>query len=341
MSIKPEIISPDTITGMAEELLAEAQVDQDASDRLAFAARIREDAAQDVRRLSRLAVCLPQMPDAEATAIYERVLEAEERVIGSARRLADYGEGTADQDDAFLVAGNGPALLEAQHATDPVRKATGRREAADHGTGGLGIVLAEDGAGRIIVPNGRQTGNANVDANHPVKQWLLEQLETNVFDRFFSVHGMRPGKVTHLEDLSEIHAVVGLGLDPSVADFERAERLVQRAKDELGLRLVIGNVIPHLNFKEDPDWDGVSFRDWSDDLERDKHGALGTTRVAAMMPNSTVTFMRQHAWLPSSQLEISRSLRLMPKDAYRRRDPKAEAYGVFLGYQVCRLALEV
>lgn len=95
---------------------------------------------------------LPQGPDDEIRQIYQRIVEAEGFVIGTTLLNSDYGVGTALCNNELLVLGNGPVLMDAQHATDPVRIASGRREAADHGTGGLGIVLAEEVGGRIIIP---------------------------------------------------------------------------------------------------------------------------------------------------------------------------------------------
>lgn len=84
------------------------------------------------------------------------------------------------------------------------------------------------------------------------------------------------------------------------------------AKLEYGLRLVIGNVVPHLNFTQDGQWDGKSFRDLSREVARGKDGAISATRVAALMPTSIVSIMRRETGLPSRQLEIARSLRLPP-----------------------------
>jgi hypothetical protein len=337
----PEIVSVEAVTTPATKLIANAQTDLGLHGLLLDRDHARQRVAEDIRLLQALAPHLPQLPDADVHDVYERVVEAEATAVGPKRQLNDYSGGTATHDDELRIVDQGTGnLLEAQHATDPVRKDSGKREAADHGTGGLGLVLAEDAGGRIIVPLGRQTGNANTDAKHPIKDELLAAAATGAYDQFFSVHGMRPGKVLDLRDVSEIHAVIGLGLNPTEADFERAERLLGRAYAEYGLRLVIGNRIPHLNFQKADDWDGTSFRDWTHEPQRRPDGAIGATRVAALMPTSTVTFMREQTGLSSSQLEISRSLRLMPRDMYRRPDRKAEAYGVYLGYQLCRLALE-
>lgn len=338
----PEVISEAAVVGPALEAIAIAGQDPRVQDQLAARSAARWLQTEDVRELRVTSVHAPQLPDDEVRELYERVAEAEALVVGSRRRLADYAEGTAPWDDKLLVVNSpGTVLLEAQHATDPVRKESGEREGADHGTGGLGLVLAEDLGGRIIVPRGRQLGNANVDPEHPVKTELLRPAgQGQAFDRFFAVHGCYPGKVTSLWDITEVHGVIGLGRNATEADFERAERVARAAKSGLGLRVLIGNVTPHLNFQKDPNWDGVSFRDSTDELKTNKAGAVAAPRLASTMPASTVTFVRERLGIEASQVELSRSLRLMPRDTYRRRDPSAEAYGVYLGYQLCRLAIE-
>lgn len=321
-------------------MLVQAEADPDFAAHLATIDQQRWKGAKDLRTLREFAVHLPQLPDVEIGQFYERIVEAEASVVGATLLKSDYDNGTASFADELLVIGDGSVLMDAQHGTNPVRTASGKREAADHGTAGLGIVLAKEVGGRIVIPRGRQTGNANVDQQHPVKLRLLKEAAAQPYDAFFSVHGMRPGKVSDLTDTSEIHAVIGLGRDPTSTEYEAAERLVARAKDDYGLRLVVGNRLPHLNFQKDPQWDGTAFRDASGELARTEEGDIGTERVAALMPTSTVSVMRREAGLRSSQLEISRSLRLTPKDMYVGRDPKAVQVGVYLGFQICRLALE-
>jgi hypothetical protein len=335
----PEIIPEQAIAGPAADFMARGAQDLRVADALASRDSARWMQAEDVRKLRILSVHAPELPDAAVHDVYGRVLEAEATIAG-ARRLADYAEGVATHDDELLVATfPGSVLLEAQHATDPVRKDSGVREGADHGTGGLGLVLAEDLGGRIIVPVGRQSGNANVDPDHPIKEQLLDAAASGKYDRFFAVHGCYPGKVVHPMDVTEVHGVIGLGKNPGEADYERALQIVRRARDELGLRILVGNVTPHLNCKKDPNWDGTSFRDRTGELATNKQGQVAAPRLASTMPASTVTFMRERTGMPASQVELSRSLRLMPIDTYRRPDPSAEAYGVYLGYQLCRLAI--
>lgn len=336
-----EVIAPDAVVQPALALVAEAQDDQRLADRLDTADRTRWTLAEDVRGLAVMAPHLPQLPDDRVQQVYERIMEAEASVVGPRLRSSDYGEGTAAFGNELLVQTTpGTALLEAQHATDPVRKETGERGAADHGTGGLGLVVAEDVGGKIIVSRGLQTSNANTFADHPIKDELLAATATGEYTRFLSVHGCAPGKVASLLDLSEIHAVIGLGTDPTEEALDHASDLARRARAAWGLRVVIGNIQPHLNFHKSSDWDGRSFRDTNTQLKTDKNGVVTAPRIAAMIPHSTVNFMRHETGLPSQQLEISRSLRLTPSDLYVRPDPSAEAYGVYLGYELCRMALE-
>jgi hypothetical protein len=335
MSI-PDVLPPEAVTAPAQAMLDRAAIEPVVADQLADLQIRRRSVAEDLRLL---APHLPQLPDALITETYERIVEAENAIVGGTRCNRDYGNGTASVDNELLVVGDGRVLMDAQHATDPVRKASGTREAADHGTGGLGTVLAQDAGGRIVIARGRQTGNPNVDPSHPLKDRLLIEAGSRTYDAFFSVHGMRSGKVLSLDDPTEIHGVIGLGIDPTEQEYDVAERLKIKAKAEYDLRLVIGNTVPHLNFAQHPDWDRSSFWDLSNALVRDTDGQIGATRVAALMPTSTVSFMRRMTGLPSSQLEIARSLRLTPEDMFIGRDRKAVQVGVYLGYRLCRLAL--
>jgi hypothetical protein len=335
----PQPVTPEALIGPAAALEASAATNPRVADALAGGDAVRWGCAEDIRKLRMLQSHLPQLPDSAVQDVYDRVVEAEAQVVGAARRQEDYAEGTAIREDELLLATfPGAVLLEAQHATDPVRKATGKRGGADHGTGGLALVLAEDMGAHVVIPRGRQTGNANVDPEHPLKDELRRAAATGEYEKFFSVHGCFPGKVLHPMDVTEIHGVIGLGTNPAEADIERAEALRVRVRDELGLRLITGNLIPHLNYAKDPDWDGVAFRDRTTQLDR-KDGQVATSNLASLMPGSTVTMMRTEAGLPSSQIELSRSVRLLPEGVFVR-DPSAAKHAVYMGYQICRMAIE-
>ncbi|HSX34583.1 MAG TPA: hypothetical protein VLF62_02980, partial [Candidatus Saccharimonadales bacterium] len=215
MFVAPEIIPLEAVSKSAAAVQAAAGASLEGVAYLDTADVLRWRGAEDVRTVQSIRANLPQLPDTEVDEIYERIVAAEAQIVGAGRTLATYDEGTAQVDDELLVATfPGAVLLEAQHATDPVRKSDGLRGGADHGTGGLGLVLAQDVGGRIIIPRGRQMGNANVSPEHPVKDALLQSAAGGAYERFFSVHGCAPSKVTGPLDEVEVHAIIGLGLNP-------------------------------------------------------------------------------------------------------------------------------
>jgi len=235
--------------------------------------------------------------------------------------------------------------MEAQHATAPVRKHRGAREGADHGTAGLAYALAQRHHGTAIVPIGLQTGNANANDTHPIKQIIADYFEASHPRAFLSLHGCRPGKITSLHDETEIHAVVGLGQEPRAASIEAAETLVEHAA-AYGLRVVIGNTTPHFNFYIDAANDTKALWDITDWVETDDEGHPKPSRLAAKEPNTTTSFVNRitpgRPQVPVMQLEISRSLRLTPEDLYARPGGLGvRKYAVYLGYCLARLAAEI
>jgi len=332
------------VRGGAEACLAAAERSSHVAETLENADIQRWGAAEDIRKLQSLAVVMPQLPEAGAHEVYGRIVQAESLLVAPDRRVKTYGLGTAQYPDELAYIGQGSVLMEAQHGSDPVRKATGKREAADHGTAGLTAVLAYNGLGLGIIPRGRQTSNANVAETHPIKDALTHELaRVDAYLGFLSIHGMRPGKVVSLRDPSEIHAVIGLGKEPKPASLEKAEALIARARDELGLRLVVGNLVPHVNFDKSFDADRRQFRDSHTTVTRKSDGEIAIARLAAATDTSTTTFMSRATDVnfPAIQLEISRSLRLMPKDQWSSRDLQAEKMGVYMGYRLGVLAAEV
>lgn len=337
-----EALHVDTVIIPAVMDLAEAVAHENVRQQLDDAQAHRRALAEDLRQL---APTVPEAREGEAEKIYDLVTASEMMFISPDLKDADYAEGTAAMNDELVSFGEGLVLMEAQHATSPVRKASGKREAPDHGTAGLGAALASEGWARIIIPRGRQTGNANVDPKHPIKEELRDELSSHDdFRGFLSLHGCRPGKVTSLLDRSEIHAVVGLGFEPREASFAAAEELVAQAAAMYGLRVAVGNITPHLNFERNPEANGA-FWDLSNRVVTDEGGRPKATRLAGLMPTSTVSFMTEETadrpGMPLMQLEISRSLRLMPLDAWRRPDRQAEKMGVYLGFCLSRLAAQI
>jgi len=293
---------------------------------------VRWAAAEDMRKLRMLQPTLPELPESKALEVYDLVRETEARLVAPHMRAEDYGRGTAAHENELLIVAGGRLLLSAEHATDPPRK---KGSGADHGTAALAALMADFGADAII-PIGLQTTNAVSDPEHPVKHAIRQMLTPDRVG-FISLHGMSPNKVDHLLG-GEIHALVGLGTPPPrVATLEAVELGINRARDELGLKVKIGNYTDYLLYEDDPKWNGVDFRDKSGRLQFADELPL-TNRLEAGTPNTTVNFVigetvadANLATMPSLQLELSRSIRLSPDNLYAR-DRSAAAMGVYMGY---------
>jgi hypothetical protein len=288
----------------------------------------RQAYANDIRNLMPF---LPELPDTTAQDTYERILEHERRVAPNLER-GDYGEGTAKYDDEILTEiSGGRFAISADHATDPVRKATGIREDADHGTAGLALALSEAGLGDVVLPRGRQLSNANVAVAHPMKDKLATILPGK--DGFLSVHGMAPGKFTHQLDEMEIHGVLGLGKEPTEASRDLASDMITHAKNEYGLRLVAGN-----------DTRFFAETDRTPRLDYDESGnPKYTARLAALGEGSTTNFVNQLLQapdFPALQIEISRTLRLLPKEM-EYREERAKVMSVYMGYLITHDLVEL
>lgn len=336
-----EITDTQTIEHAAQTALLAAEADPAKATALATAQDERWRNAEDVRGFA----TLPSTTD--VPQVYAAIDTAERTLVAPNRLAVEYGPGMAAYQDHLLFTGSVPkVLIEAQHATMVVRKKTGLFGDPDHGTAGLAHRLAEHELGRAIIPIGLQSGNANVDKAHPLKDALRQEWQAGSYKGFLSVHGMRSGKTVNLLDEREVHAVIGLGNNPNGVSIEAAQEIVRRLR-EFNLNVLIGNQTPHLNFKKAEGWDGEAFRDAGYQLEtRDETGTPKAIRLAALMANSTVNFMHgiveaAGAPKPVMQIEMARSLRLTPEDKWVRADPTATPVGVFLGYQVMATAAEV
>jgi hypothetical protein len=298
---------------------------------------------QFIEALRTTSVFAPELPQDDAYDTLDRVRAYERALIlpsdkdRRALLLADYADGTATTEDQLYITNqDGTRLLaSADHATDPVRKATGVREGADHGTAGLAFLLATKRPVTSIIPIGKQTGNAAVTPNHPLKQAMDDLLPSRA--GFLSIHGMRPGKLESLGDRTEIHGIIGLGRTPNEQSREAAERLVAAAKD-IGLRVVIGNDMRYMTYDET-----------TDTLEMDAAtGEPKRGRLAAMGVESTTN----HAYrvmeasdspMPAFQVEMTRALRLLPADMESgwHTDERSRAMGVHLGYMLMQTAADI
>jgi hypothetical protein len=310
-SLTPEAI--DAIYGADKEVTAATDT--------AYAQR-----SQYLQDLKDLSPYTAELPDQAADDVYER-LRYHERRVAPNLEIEEYGNGTASFDDELLVVpSEGSIVISADHATDPVRKATGVREGADHGTAGIALLMNEVGQGSVVLPLGRQTGNANVTIDHPAKDAIRAQIEDGKRG-FLSVHGMVPGRIEHQYDDREVHAMIGLGKNPNEASIEAAHALSAHVKREYGLRAEVANWKQF--YSNQPN---------SPRLKRTDDGVIRKSTLAAFGEGTTTNYVRgldQGDYLPAMQIELSRTLRLLPKGMEHnaaRRDIRAIKMSVFLGY---------
>lgn len=292
--------------------------------------RVDTDAAAESRKkfinaVASLAPRLPELPDLQALSTYERLVELE-RNVAPTGSVDEYADGTASEvDDILVQRGDGAPLLSADHATNPIRKSTGKMGGADHGTAALALSLGDEFDASVVLPRGMQTGNGNVDVEHPLKREIAKLLPDH--DSFVSIHGMVPGKFVHQHDPTEVHAVLGLGTNPTARMLDIAADIQRHMKESYGLKIVIGD---KEHFFDDPKADGRL-------RYREDGNPIYAPRLAAMGEGSTTNFVRANTAddYAALQIEISRSLRLLPHEK-EYRDEQRKIMAVYLGYLMTR-----
>lgn len=288
----------------------------------------RDQSSRDVTSMP----WLPQLPETWAQEIHDRIETRERELVAPNLSSDDYEMGTAlypDEVKEITSSGNNSFLFTAEHATEPLRFATKKREMADVGTGGLATVLGED-YGNALIMLGDQTSNAPVDPDHPIKPYIAKHIPD--MDGFVSVHGMAGGKFVEPTDRTEVQAVLGLGANPSEAQREYAEKLVRAAKD-IGLFVIVGN---HTSYHvQKPN---------SHNPKRNEDGSLYTGQLAAVRPTTTTNFVQDRlpngVFKPAFQIELTRFLRLTPYES-DKRDKVSRIIGVALGYKLLQSAVEI
>ncbi len=277
---------------------------------------------------------LPQLPDEWAYSIFERIEAAERTYAAPNLQEDEYAEGTAKEDDDIAVVrteGNKRHLFSAEHATKPFSLKTKQLRNPDSGTAGLAAVLAED-YGTAIIMRGRQTSNVPSDPGHPIRPYIEHELQTA--DSFLSLHGKNPGMFVHPVDEAEIHACIGLGIEPSEALMEFAKKIVLQARDDLGLYTVISNNQAAYIQQEN-----------STKLKRLEDGSVKQSRLAALGEHYTTNSSRRYLNSighdrPTLQLEITRLLRLDYKNIHNI-DRKSLIMGVARGFKLVEMVVRL
>lgn len=244
---------------------------------------------------------LVQLPETKAQEITERIEEAE-RAFSPNATEEGYKEGSAITDNELRVSqGILPALLTAEHATEHIR--SGEPKEADWGTGGLVSVLATDHGTFAIVPLGRQTGDANYEGAHEIKEEAGLMIVQGGMKIALSIHGIGSTKFVtpgQLESGRNSDIAIGIGDEPTEESQEFAEWLQDEAKD--------------LDLKVDINPWYLSLKDGS---PKKKDGIPLRTSFRAAKPYTTRGHMQSEATesglvLPIAQIELASSLRVQP-----------------------------
>lgn len=294
--------------------------------------KVRFTAANRVPGVS--AHALPELPESQAQEIYERI-EAAERLASPNLTVSGYTIGSArERDELYLAGVHTPTLLTAEHATTHLRLDKTNNlspKEADYGTGGLGYVLYDDLQLGLILPLGRQTGDANKDPGHPVKDAIARFVYTERPSTMISLHGMSSGKFAAFNDEKAVDVMIGIGEESNEDSVVLAET-VQQVCADLSLRAEV-----NLKFVSvDSHYPLLPKRRKSD-------GGIAHNRFAAAGEGTTRVYAEKVAQnhginMATAQLELSSLLRWLP-DESDTRDKYSKVMGVYLGYLVISKAL--
>lgn len=269
---------------------------------------------------------LPELPEDHADEIYERLLEAERQIATTDLTRRGYNDGTAQTPDEIAeFLGTHPALLTAEHATAHYRAEQDdepkKRKGPDRGTGGLGYLLHQDLGATFLAMRGRQTGDANWDDNHPLKQRVTDILSEQTVAVSCSIHGMSGGKFSDFIDERGYDVLIGIGDTPNEASVALAQK-IERIAGDLGLRAATNEwfikVADHDPLVPERHDDGtIVFSSY--------YSPHYTTRAHAQCEAERLKLN-----IASVQIELSDLLRFLPLDI--ERDEKTRRIGTYLGY---------
>jgi len=273
---------------------------------------------------------LPQLPDDKLSRIYEQLRELEHSYIGRDLVLEQYGPGTATKSNEIVtVKGGGDVVFTAAHATMNMRVNKADRSKppkfgfADTGTAALTSLLAQNhGTGLIMV--GRQTGNAAADSEHVLHKAAAEHMTEA--RGLLDVHGCASHLYTAHSVPFNVHASIGLGLEPREIEWEIARKLVSFGRD-LGLYVIIGN-----------EQDYYSQDNTRNLPKRNADGTLYRGRLAAGQLSMLTNTMRRGSKAPEQakptiQIELAGLLRLTAEDDLTYpKDKNTKIIGAALGY---------
>lgn len=273
---------------------------------------------------------------------HEVVADVISKLVIGERKLAaphgleqEYDDGAATQDnEIFVEPGERGIIITTEHATSHVRTSTktGKKRVidAEYGLAGLGSVTAGELSAYYMTMLGRQTGDPNHDLRHPFKNRLTNLLASSGSSKFLSVHGMKSGRVTRMDEDRGYDVAVGIGDEPTTETENLGEKLVASAK-ELGLKAGIN--VPFLHIVERDE--GLAVRVNEDGAFFPRVFAAAGERTTRRTAELFASERGQN--LAAVQIEIADTLRLSPPNLLRSL--KVATTGPYLGHLLLSKAL--
>jgi hypothetical protein len=264
--------------------------------------------------------------------VYERLNNLERTIIPN----GDYDEGTATiKDDILVVSGTNGVLLTAEHATNHFRiKENGVWDKKLHegGIAAIGKSVANDTHNDALIAIGRQTGDANRDESHILKEKMAEVISLPISKAHLSLHGMSRAHASSIRDKHGFSVLLGLGSKPSDATMTLKDAMCATGQD-LGLRIGVNK--PHLKF--DLKNRAPILIDGTNIMTQVYSAPDRTTRGWAQMVASKLDKDQSFAAI---QVEISDVLRVHPweEDVITFPSKRDRAIGAYLGYHFVLLA---
>ncbi len=276
---------------------------------------------------------LPEKFPDDPSEIYELLCDTEERLFPQ----GNYREGSAKLEDELLIVGdiNG-VILTAEHASEHWRlRENGQRTAleGEEGTGALCAVVGKKTQSMALIAVGRQTADANNDAEHYFKNVIGDVISQSYSEAHISLHGMVRARAQIIDDKRGFAVVVGIGNDPSDKTRTFAEDYLVNIGKELDLRVGVNQEL-------------LLFNKQDQKPRLNKDGTLQTA-IFKGSGNTTRAFSEQLARrigkgdsFTAVQLELSDVLRYAPEGLHEFPNQRDREIGAYLGYLFVRLAAE-
>ncbi|HEX4774988.1 MAG TPA: hypothetical protein VH234_05735 [Candidatus Saccharimonadales bacterium] len=278
---------------------------------------------------------LPKLDDLELDEVFERIRTAERIVCPDETREAYQVGGATENNELLVIQGINPVLLTAEHATSRIRyfrdERPSRQDPADQGTFGLSWVTRQDTDSSIVAALGRQTGDANYDIDHPLKEAMRPIICSPEVMAHLSVHRMFRGRVATPCDEQAFNIIFGIGDRPSEATKDFIDKAKEVAK-KYDLRSGVNQSVIQFGGDTTP--------------KRNEDGSFKTIILAAKGPGTTRTFSQAagesiNRPFIAAQLELASSILLQPSEHGTRRNFERQRAGVYLGYLFLRECVSI